>query len=966
MASLVVLFATATNCSSKLSVTTTTKPASACAAGIDADAGFCETATNLSWQDNVATSPSLTQTATWTKSSSQRLAGQKIQFFKGQNCDESLASAYDLAQTSAESQSFTSTTYQTVSFKIISQDSKGRKNTSSCSKSITFQAPTVTTTVKDTTAPTISSIAAASTLTSSASAPIAFTISDNTTLACNSSYLSMTSSDPSLVPSDGVTWGGSYPSCTAVITPATGQTGNATIQFTVTDNARNSASASFSFVVSSTLVIGQSNVNQIANVRYGLAGPTSTLKIGSKFLVSEWNKINIYNAMPTTPNPKIDLVIGSPVVADYLSYDAIPTSATTLNQSVSIATDGTKLIVNDSGNYRILIWNSLPTALGVPADVVIGQANMTSVSPNAGGSVGSNTLSGAKGIHVSDTGKLYVADASNNRILIWNSIPTTNFANADIVIGQSNFTTNTTGTSSTTLSNPTHVQTDGSKMYVVDSNNHRILIWNSIPTSNGAAADVVVGQANMTSATSGATATTVKSPSSLLVTNGKLLVCDNTNYRILIWNTIPTSNNQAASLVLGQADFTSAPDPLGTGLTNQTFGQSGLGSNAQLNYIDGKLYFPDQPNNRVLVWNGLPSTINQGADAVIGQTGFESNFQYNHGQSFITLGPGATASTDGTRLFVSDSSHNRVLIWNSIPSTYSTLPNLVLGQPNLSSAILYYGGVTSSSLGNPYHATVIGSKFVVADSTTSRILIWNSMPTSNQQAADLVLGQANFSSYNVSTSATGLRFPYATYSDGTKFYVVDLFNYRIKVWNTFPTVTNQAADFAIGQANLTTKSMVTSNATLNSPTSMAIVGTKLIIADMGNSRILIWNTVPTTSGVAANVVLGQTNFTNSSANSGGSASASSLNAPYGVTSDGTRLFVSDSGNNRILVWNSIPTSNYQAADAVLGQPDFTSTSANAGTVSDSSFSSPGLISYASGKLFISDSANMRVLIKPYP
>ena len=34
-----------------------------------------------------------------------------------------------------------------------------------------------------------------------------------------------------------------------------------------------------------------------------------------------------------------------------------------------------------------------------------------------------------------------VADTDNNRVLIWNSIPTTNGANADLVLGQDNFTT---------------------------------------------------------------------------------------------------------------------------------------------------------------------------------------------------------------------------------------------------------------------------------------------------------------------------------------------------------------------------------------------------------------------------------------------------------------------------------------------------------------------------------------------
>jgi uncharacterized protein (TIGR03437 family) len=49
-----------------------------------------------------------------------------------------------------------------------------------------------------------------------------------------------------------------------------------------------------------------------------------------------------------------------------------------------------------------------------------------------------------------------------------------------------------------------------------------------------------------------------------------------------------------------------------------------------------------------------------------------------------------------------------------------------------------------------------------------------------------------------------------------------------------------------------------------------------------------------------------------------------LSSPRFVLSDGTRLFVADGGNDRVLIFNQIPTSNTVAADIVLGQPDMTS------------------------------------------
>ncbi len=102
-----------------------------------------------------------------------------------------------------------------------------------------------------------------------------------------------------------------------------------------------------------------------------------------------------------------------------------------------IATDGKVLAVADTDNNRILIWLSIPHSNGQPPDVVVGQKdfthNATSVPPNA------TSLRGPIGVWIAG-GKLYVADTQDNRVLIYNKIPTTNGVAADVVIGQPNFT----------------------------------------------------------------------------------------------------------------------------------------------------------------------------------------------------------------------------------------------------------------------------------------------------------------------------------------------------------------------------------------------------------------------------------------------------------------------------------------------------------------------------------------------
>src|ERR1035438_5190392 len=88
---------------------------------------------------------------------------------------------------------------------------------------------------------------------------------------------------------------------------------------------------------------------------------------------------------------------------------------------------------------------------------------------------------------------------------------------------------------------------------------------------------------------------------------------------------------------------------------------------------------------------------------------------------------------------------------------------------------------------------------------------------------------------------------------------------------------------------------------------------RLYVADTQNNRVLIYNQIPTTNGAAADVVLGEPNFTSAIqpnlAAQTTSATASNLLNPVAVSSDGTHLFVTDLGYNRILIWNSIPTTN---------------------------------------------------------
>ena len=116
----------------------------------------------------------------------------------------------------------------------------------------------------------------------------------------------------------------------------------------------------------------------------------------------------------------------------------------------------------------------------------------------AGNTPTAKSMRGPQGVWIQN-GRLYVADTQNNRVLIYNHIPTSNGVAADVVLGAPDFTTfvqpdltqqNTNATAQNML-NPVSVTSDGVHLFVTDLGYNRVLIWNSIPTANDAPADVV-------------------------------------------------------------------------------------------------------------------------------------------------------------------------------------------------------------------------------------------------------------------------------------------------------------------------------------------------------------------------------------------------------------------------------------------------------------------------------------------
>ncbi len=137
----------------------------------------------------------------------------------------------------------------------------------------------------------------------------------------------------------------------------------------------------------------------------------------------------------------------------------------------------------------------------------------------------------------------------------------------------------------------------------------------------------------------------------------------------------------------------------------------------------------------------------------------------------------------------------------------------------------------------------------------------------------------------------------------------------------------------------------------------------LYVSDTRNHRVLGWrNALSYQVGDPPEIVLGQAGFQNSGVNGIG---IKGLNSPQGLAADPLtgNLYVADTGNNRVLRFPS-PFANPSQVEpeAVYGQADFSTRTANTNGVSRTSLSAPRSVAFdASGNLWVADTGNHRVL-----
>jgi hypothetical protein len=137
-----------------------------------------------------------------------------------------------------------------------------------------------------------------------------------------------------------------------------------------------------------------------------------------------------------------DLVLGQKSFTMATEWAYAPQGPAAMRFPYCLALQEDVLAVADTANNRVLFWHDLPPrGAGIPADAVTGQLDFNGAGENQWKAVLPDTLCWPYGIAM-HRGTLVVADSGNNRVTVWNiedkpltmPIPT---ANATCIIGVS-------------------------------------------------------------------------------------------------------------------------------------------------------------------------------------------------------------------------------------------------------------------------------------------------------------------------------------------------------------------------------------------------------------------------------------------------------------------------------------------------------------------------------------------------
>ncbi|MFN8423537.1 MAG: hypothetical protein U0470_09200 [Anaerolineae bacterium] len=551
------------------------------------------------------------------------------------------------------------------------------------------------------------------------------------------------------------------------------------------------------------------------------------------------------------------------------------------NHPGGMASDGTRLLLADRNNNRVLVWNA-PPAGNTPPDLVIGQGDFTTNAPG----VGRDGLNWPCAVAAGANGRLAIADTNNDRLLLWARIPSVSHAAADIVINLPRV-----GHGAMVYAWPWGVWTDGDRLIATATHGSAILIWQHWPAVDDAKPDLVL------------TDPALGTPRAI-ISDGTTLIVDDHNARLpdptprpgapaggggphgvatLFWRSFPTAADDAHDFAVqgvrlrgGYVDgklvllgdrtmriFDAFPTDAAAP-PSLTVAGPWSSDGVALAVAGGQLYTMDENDNRVLAYPALPTGPDARPAFAIGADDTIVNSLETH---FIITNP--VPASDGRALYVSSDFDRKLYVWSNRPDESGAHPDWVYRLPV---------GAWDSVI---WHDMLIlaGANGIVA---------WSKLPRDGELPDILV---------TMPIGGLALRQIRGVTRDDRYFYLSDYETGSIYVFDSLPTA---------GQAPIATLTPG------GRPSRLASDGTYLAVCIEGTGQ------GSGGAGVRSSIALYRVDDI---ASAGGAVApaayvtAPGLNLPQGVHLVGGGLYVADTSSNRVAIWHAV-------VDAIAGgDPD---------------------------------------------
>lgn len=508
----------------------------------------------------------------------------------------------------------------------------------------------------------------------------------------------------------------------------------------------------------------------------------------------------------------------------------------TFNSPRGITTDGVNLYVVDTDNHTI-------RKIEIATRTVTTLAGSAGITGSTNG-IGPATMFNAPVDITTDGSNLYVIDWYNNNAI------------RKIVISTGEVSTLVVGSDPMYSSFYNGITTDGINLFVSDTTNN---VVNKVDIATGSVS-TLAGLAGSSGLVDGsATEARFQRPRAVTKVGLSLFVIDSNNNKIREIN-IPTGDVVTKEINSKSTDGSAAI---------ATFNRP-----ADITTDGTNLYVADAGNSsirKIVISTGAVSTLagKSGYAGSVNATGIQARFNYPTG-----------ITTDGTNLYVADE-HNRTIRIVEISTGNTT-------------TLAGTAGITGSADGtgpaarfdSPNHITTDGINLYVTDSgnnTIRKIVISTGIVTT-------LAGTAGITGSEDGTGTTAsFNWPDGITTDGINLFVTDYKNNTVrKIVISNGVVTTLAGNKYFRGAD----DGIGTSATFNYPDSITTDGVNLYVSDTVNQTI---RKIVISTGAVTTIA----GYAGVSGNTDGLGSSARFHYPWGITTDGTSLYVVDNWNDNI-------------------------------------------------------------------